>query len=74
MGPSWQHHVAPWPCGTGALGEITLPCSENVVRSLLKHCYGLPYDANLSLEDELEPWHSTQVFDLFLREQIRYGS
>ena len=49
----------------GALGEITLPCSENVVRSLLKHCYGLPYDANLSLEDELEPWHLARVFDLY---------
>ena len=40
----------------GALGEISLPCSENVVRALLKFCYGLPYDANLGLEDELVSW------------------
>ena len=40
----------------GALGEISLPCSENVVRALLKYCYGLPYDANLGLEDELVSW------------------
>lgn len=52
------------PMKEGALGEITLPCSENVVRSLLKHCYGLPYDANLSLEDELVLVEQAHAFEL----------
>ncbi|CAL1162466.1 unnamed protein product [Cladocopium goreaui] len=52
------------PMKEGAFGEITLPCSENVVRSLLKHCYGLPYDANLSLEDELVLVEQAHAFEL----------
>ena len=42
----------------GALGEIRLQCPESVVRSLLKHCYGLPYDANLQLAQAHEAINS----------------
>ncbi|CAK9072077.1 unnamed protein product [Durusdinium trenchii] len=52
------------PMKEGALGEISLPCTEGVVRSLLKHCYGLPYDANLTLEDELALVEQAHAFEL----------
>ncbi|CAJ1338460.1 unnamed protein product [Effrenium voratum] len=52
------------PMKEGAFGEVALPCSESVVRALLKHCYGLPYDGSLNLEDELALVEQAHAFEL----------
>eukprot|EP00931_Biecheleriopsis_adriatica_P042008 TRINITY_DN23949_c0_g1_i1.p1 TRINITY_DN23949_c0_g1~~TRINITY_DN23949_c0_g1_i1.p1 ORF type:complete len:376 (-),score=85.13 TRINITY_DN23949_c0_g1_i1:17-1114(-) len=52
------------PMREGSRGEINLPCSANVVRALMRHCYGLPRENSLSLEDELALVEQAHAFEL----------
>lgn len=45
-------------------GTVSLPCNEAVVRALLRHCYGMPYENDLSLEDELALVGQAHAFEL----------